>query len=129
MENAQIELNRIKDVNKARAKRFYENNKAKVRMEQKHRYDIKHNKLIQDPIEDATEEPTEEEPINNEILYNKLINLDIRETTKLKYKTDLTRLFNVINQEDLFNQFHNPTELIKKINDSIYIVYTTAKNA
>ena len=108
---------RTRELARARAKRYYDNNKAKI-------YEQKRNKYLE---KKAVPEPSpviESEEINeitkNDILFRKLNSLELNPHTKRKYLGDFKRLLAIVNDEPLITCMKDAFSLVEKIKNSDY---------
>ena len=115
-------LEKKREQDRLRQKAYYDRKKEEVRARQKAYYDGKKatdeaTNLATDLTNNETKEAVNNDNVNKRY-YDHIEKLDIKDITKLRYRTDMERIIDIIGNEDLLDVINNKT-LKDKLNQSV----------
>lgn len=116
-------LEKKREQDRLRQKAYYDRKKDEVRARQKAYYDGKKaTDLETDLTNNETKEAVNNDNVNRKY-YDHIDKLDVKDITKLRYRTDMKRIIDLIGNDDLFDVINNKT--LRTILDKTEYSYNT----
>ena len=121
MEEAQTKAERVKEQNRIRSKKMYDKKKEEINLRRRETYNAKkseHEAAAISAIKVVVAKAVSK--TKNDILLDKVKELELNPGTKTKYVADLNRLLSVIENEDILTNMKKGKELVAKIESTNY---------